>query len=63
MRLRPCRAQMARHYRRAEPENLSGFRLTAGQPSGEPAPIRSVAARPQGTTGVLTLRSDWDSCV
>jgi hypothetical protein len=25
MRLRPCRVQMARSYRRAEPENLSGF--------------------------------------
>ena len=33
MRLRPCRAQMVRHYRCAEPENLSGFRLTADQSS------------------------------
>jgi transposase InsO family protein len=31
--LRPRRAQMARHCYRAEPENLSGSRLTAGQPS------------------------------
>jgi hypothetical protein len=46
-----------------ELDDLGAVTQSADRRGGRKSSALYVAARPQGTTGVLTLRSDWDSCV